>query len=533
MISGARQGTLSGLRRLLAATMARDLKAFLIPGPDLARAHGLDIKATGLQAVASPRHASVLLVIGAIPLALNEAAAVIYAQMPRPRALFALGTETSSPLPVADVITGLSQQDLIEGVHRLRRSFAEEAFHLETSDFDAAVLQVHIEYTCPMHADVIQSEPGACPKCGMNLVVREARDPLAHKHTDMDHGDMDHSSMAFMSMIEVTKDLPRSSDGLPMEWLKTAFGPFFPGLPAGLLLSLTLDGDTVAGSDARCLTENPALLQHSSMNSADFVEQLAAMDPLAPVAYRLLACRALENVAGIDLSADTARARSGALERERIVSHLGWLALFAEQTGFDWLKQHATSLQLKFQHTDQKQIVALKPTLHSLIKRLQHTPLLKSRTADIGRLAPDTALRGPVARASGIGNDARSMDRTFTMLGFSTISRREGDAFARLQIRLDEITQSLALIDAAGAIELPALAPIGEVSARGEAVVETARGLARLQLTLETGQITALQLETPSTHHLTLINPLIEQLELGDALVAAGSLDLSPWEIQA
>ncbi|TAL91889.1 MAG: Ni Fe-hydrogenase III large subunit, partial [Rhodanobacter sp.] len=44
-------------------------------------------------------------------------------------------------------------------------------------------------------------------------------------------------------MVDVTKDLPRSRDGLPMEWVEVPFGPMFPGLPGGLLLTLTLDGD--------------------------------------------------------------------------------------------------------------------------------------------------------------------------------------------------------------------------------------------------------------------------------------------------
>ena len=343
---------------------------------------------------------------------------------------------------------------------------------------------------------------------------------------------MDHDDMSFMSMISVTKDLPRSGDGLPMEWIEAPFGPFFPGLPGGLLLTLTLDGDTVAGSEARSLTEKVDLPQHSSMNATDFVEQLAGMDPLAPVAYRLLACRALENTAGTEAPDNTARARIGALERERIASHLGWLALFGQQTGFDWLMRRAASLQLKFQHAELKQIVALKPAIQALAKRLQRTPLLKARTAGIGRLAPDAALCGPVARAAGVGNDTRSTDKTCTALGFTTVSRKEGDALARLQVRLDEIVHSLALIEMAGAIELPVVGNTGEVSATGEAVVETPRGMARLQLTLERGQVTAAQLETPSTHHLTLIDPFIEQQELGDALVAVGSLDLSPWEVR-
>lgn len=31
-----------------------------------------------------------------------------------------------------------------------------------------------VEYTCPMHPEVIKDKPGKCPKCGMNLVKKEA-----------------------------------------------------------------------------------------------------------------------------------------------------------------------------------------------------------------------------------------------------------------------------------------------------------------------------------------------------------------------
>src|SRR5438128_8274061 len=32
----------------------------------------------------------------------------------------------------------------------------------------------HIEYTCPMHPDVVRTEPGTCPICGMALEPRTA-----------------------------------------------------------------------------------------------------------------------------------------------------------------------------------------------------------------------------------------------------------------------------------------------------------------------------------------------------------------------
>jgi len=31
-----------------------------------------------------------------------------------------------------------------------------------------------VMYTCPMHPEVLTEKPGKCPKCGMNLVKKEA-----------------------------------------------------------------------------------------------------------------------------------------------------------------------------------------------------------------------------------------------------------------------------------------------------------------------------------------------------------------------
>ena len=34
---------------------------------------------------------------------------------------------------------------------------------------------IKVEYTCPMHPEVISDKPGKCPKCGMDLVKKEAQ----------------------------------------------------------------------------------------------------------------------------------------------------------------------------------------------------------------------------------------------------------------------------------------------------------------------------------------------------------------------
>jgi hypothetical protein len=36
------------------------------------------------------------------------------------------------------------------------------------------IVVAKVEYTCPMHPEVIKDKPGKCPKCGMNLVKKEA-----------------------------------------------------------------------------------------------------------------------------------------------------------------------------------------------------------------------------------------------------------------------------------------------------------------------------------------------------------------------
>jgi hypothetical protein len=37
-----------------------------------------------------------------------------------------------------------------------------------------------VQYTCPMHPEVLSDKPGKCPKCGMTLVKKEP----AKKKTD-------------------------------------------------------------------------------------------------------------------------------------------------------------------------------------------------------------------------------------------------------------------------------------------------------------------------------------------------------------
>ena len=59
-----------------------------------------------------------------------------------------------------------------------------------TSDKPATEKQ-EVKYTCSMHPDVVQSEPGKCPKCGMDLVEKKCV-PKEEKWEKKDSTKMDH-----------------------------------------------------------------------------------------------------------------------------------------------------------------------------------------------------------------------------------------------------------------------------------------------------------------------------------------------------
>ena len=454
MISGARQAEPNWFHRMVARAMAHRLTAFVVPGPDVARSLGLDVEGAGLQVVDTPRHASVLLLVGELPEGLREAAAVAYAQMMRPRAVFAVGVGNVSPLPAPDVSVALDQGSLADGVEGLRRAFAEGAFSPEAVDFEAEVVQEEEEDEEEMdhghmhHGSGEEEEEESGEKeDGDDQIDQEEDDESREKEIGEDQLE------DFMSMIEMTEGMPASGDGLIMEWVPAPYGPLFPGLPGGLSLTFTLDGDTVAETEVEPGIEghSPTEIFHGPAES--FAERAARLDPLVPVAYRLLAHRAVEDAAGKKISDEEALSRVGALERERAASHLGWVSNFGYLIGDRSLSQRAARLQLALLRTaDVDEISRIKSAVEDFVRKSLRTPLLKSKLGGIGSLdsADVESLSGPVARAAGSKKDTRSENPTYRDLGFSPIVRDGDDALARFRLRMEETLQSLNLVLEAG-----------------------------------------------------------------------------------
>lgn len=531
MISGARQARPSWLHRLAARAMSRRLTAFVVPGPEVAQAFGLDVEESGLRIVDTPRHASVLLLVGELPAGLKDAAAVAYAQMPRPRAVFAVGTEDVSPLPGPDISVALDQGSLANGVEELRTAFSEGAFDPEVEDFDAEVVQEDEEDEGGMDHGHMHHGSGE----EEHEEESEEEDQESDSQNDSREKEIGEDQLEdFMSMIEMTQGMPASGDGLIMEWVPAPYGPLFPGLPSGLSLTFTLDGDTVARTEVEPGIEGhvPADILRGPAES--IAERAAKLDPLAPVAYLLLARMAVEDTSGARISDEETLSRVGALERERAASHLGWVASFGYLIGDGRLAQRAARLQLALLRAENVgEIEHIKGDVEEFVRNALRTPLLGSKLGGIGVL-DDSGVEdatGPVARAAGSEKDARSEDPAYRELGFSSIVREGDDAYARFRLRLEETVQSLGLVLEAGTMADTGSLPYEPSSGTGTAMIETPRGTATLGVTLTDGTVTAAELDTPSMRNVQLVETVTVGKELADALVGVGALDISPWEM--
>jgi Ni,Fe-hydrogenase III large subunit len=143
---------------------------------------------------------------------------------------------------------------------------------------------------------------------------------------------------------------------------------------------------------------------------------------------------------------------------------------------------------------------------------------LQDRTVGAGVLAPDLARRfgagGYIGRASGRAFDARRnlAYPPYDELSFSVPTLEEGDVDARVRIRIQEISESLKLIDAILA-RLPAgdiRAPLPARSGEGVALVEGFRGDVLVWLRLdEAAKVRRCHLRDPSWFQWPLLEAAI------------------------
>ena len=353
-------------------------------------------------------------------------------------------------------------------------------------------------------------------------------------------------------------------------------GPQHPATHGVLRVKLTMDGEYIVEAE-------PVLgyihRMHEKMAEdrtfAQFMPNTARMDYLHALAFNHGYCLVVERAAGIEVPERAEYIRVITVELNRLISHILWWAAFLLDLGgftpllyaFDDrehvldLLERVTGSRLTYCYfrfggvyndiDDEfitgtyafiKRLRARMPTqYHALVTG---NIILQKRLKGIGIITEEQARRygctGPVARGSGINYDIRKNEpySVYSEFDFDVPVYHECDSFARYMVRMDEMEQSMRIIEQAldklpdGPIRSKVPKILKPAAGDYWASVETARGNLGHRLVCDGKKMPyKLKLRSPTFCNLSCFAEVSEGMLLADSLAFMGSLDLVIPEI--
>ncbi len=289
---------------------------------------------------------------------------------------------------------------------------------------------------------------------------------------------------------------------------------------------------------------------------------------ISSVAYAIAFSQAVERALGVVVPARAERWRVVYAELERMVCHLDVIAKQAETTAlsvgqarFQILKEQVMRLRarlvgsrfgrgavvpggVRFEGAIAPgdlltELAAIERELSRDRRLFLSTASMTDRLIGSGRLPRELVEThcavGPVARGSGLSIDARH-ERPYgeyRRLGLEVMTRRDGDAMARVLVRFDELTESLRILrqavdhlrgtDRALASPLPA-------GTRGSAFgwSEAAQGELVIWVQLSDGLLSGMRVASPSLRNWALFDHAFPKDVLTDFAFIEHSFGLTP-----
>lgn len=353
-------------------------------------------------------------------------------------------------------------------------------------------------------------------------------------------------------------------------------GPQHPATHGVLRVKLTMDGEYIVHAE-------PVLgyihRMHEKMGEnrtwAQFMANTGRLDYLSAMSYNHGYVAAVERAAGITVPERAEYIRVLTVELNRISSHLLWFGAFVLDLGgftpllyaFDDREQildlleSVTGSRLTYSYFRfggvyndidddflegaKKFVQRLRPRMPMYHNLVTKNIILMNRLENIGPISQEMVRQygatGPVARGSGINFDVRKHEpySVYPEFDFDVPVYNECDSMARYKVRMDEMEQSMRIIEQA--VEKM---PSGPVMAekvpkiikpeKGDYyhAVEAARGSFGVRVVSDgTNTPYRLKLRSPSFSNLSLFSEASKGMLLADALALMGSLDLVIPEI--
>lgn len=365
-----------------------------------------------------------------------------------------------------------------------------------------------------------------------------------------------------------------------MEQSVLRMGPHHPGFPGPLHLELSIDGEMIREGRPYIGYFHRSFEKHAeNLEFCEIIPFVDRLDHYAPMNNSLGYVLAVERLAGISPPERIQYIRVLLAELNRIASHLAFLGnfslavntfspfvyaqrdrekvieIFEEITGarvyynfnrIGGIASDLTSDALK-KINNVCHFISMK--LDGYKSLLTSNRMVIERTEHIGILSADIAVNysvsGPNLRASGVEWDLRKHDPylIYDRLQFETPVGKGskgvgGDCWDRIMVRIEEIEQSVKIIEQAiegmpeGAIhqaeEEFICPPEGEIYIR----TETPRGESGFYLISDgTMQPVRIKARTPSFSNLHVIEELLRGAHIDDVIPILGSLDISISEV--
>jgi len=261
-------------------------------------------------------------------------------------------------------------------------------------------------------------------------------------------------------------------------------GPQHPALHEPERFLFKLDGETVLDVETRIGYVHRGIEKAAEslmfFQNVHLVERICG---ICNVAHTVCFCQAVEEIGRVEVPPRAEYLRVIIAELNRIHSHLLLLGVAGLEVGFETLFQYIwrdreTVLDLVEGLTGNRIMAEyntiggvrrdISPSIAQTILRemrnlrkrtsfyrevFESDPTLELRTKGIGRLRRPEALKlcvvGPVARASGVDSDVRRDDpyAAYEDAPFNVPVYDEGDVWARLMVRVDEVAESINLIE--------------------------------------------------------------------------------------
>lgn len=411
--------------------------------------------------------------------------------------------------------------------------------------------------------------------CGMNLGYDELADEIRcapdfrnETHPEAKRLEVEDGDFYTRNFEEGTEDR-----------LILNMGPQHPSTHGVLRVVLELDGEYVMRAE-------PVLgyvhRMHEKMGEIkqwhQYLPNMGRVDYLHALAWNEAYCQAVEKLADMELPRRAQVIRVIASELNRITSHLLWWGAylldlgaftpimygFEDRERIMDLLQKVTGSRLTYcyyrfggvSHDFPNELI---PETREILKILRDrlpmfkalvtdNVILRKRVEDIGIIDDSMCLRygasGPVLRGSGVACDVRRSDpySIYPELDFEVPAYGGQDAFARYLVRMDEIEQSIHIVEQAldmlpgcddGHIMKKAPKP-GFKPPTGEAYgcVEGGRGRIGVYVASDgTNTPYRVKLRAPSFCNLSLFSECASGVLLADAVSILGSLDLVIPEI--